>query len=155
MTQMVEAIGLRKRFGSRSKGVLALDDLSMSAPSGSVLAILGPNGAGKTTLVRTMATLTRPDSGRLFVSGVDVVKQPHRVRSLIGLAGQSAAVEESMTGRENVEVIARLFGHGRAASRRMAGDVLERLGLGDAADRRVSGWSGGCNRSPATSRSRR
>ena len=146
MTAMLEAVDLRKQLGRRGSAVQALDGLSMSAPSGSVLAILGPNGAGKTTFVRTVATLIRPDSGRLEVAGVDVVKEPHRVRSLIGLAGQSAAVEESMTGRENVEMIARLFGHGRRAAARMAIDVLERLGLTDSADRRVQGWSGGMRR---------
>ena len=146
MEVMLEAVELRKRFGSRSKPVNALDGLTMTARSGSVLAILGPNGAGKTTFVRTVATLTRPDSGRLLVAGVDVVKQPHTVRSLIGLAGQSAAVEEAMTGRENVEMIARLFGHDARVARRLAVDVLGRLGLADAADRRVSGWSGGMRR---------
>ena len=146
MTAMLEAIDLRKQLGRRGNAVQALDGLSMSAATGSVLAILGPNGAGKTTFVRTVATLIRPDSGRLFVAGVDVVEQPHRVRSLIGLAGQSAAVEESMTGRENVEMIARLFGHDRRTARRMATDVLDRLGLAEAADRRVRGWSGGMRR---------
>jgi ABC-2 type transport system ATP-binding protein len=146
MEPMLEALDLRKRFGRRGGATQALDGLSMSAASGSVLAILGPNGAGKTTFVRTVATLTRPDSGRLFVSGVDVVKEPHRVRSLIGLAGQSAAVEEAMTGRENVEMIARLFGHNSRRARHMANDVLDRLGLADAADRRVRGWSGGMRR---------
>jgi ABC-2 type transport system ATP-binding protein len=146
MTAMLEAIDLRKQLGRRGNAVQALDGLSMSAATGSVLAILGPNGAGKTTFVRTVATLIRPDSGRLFVAGVDVVEQPHRVRSLIGLAGQSAAVEESMTGRENVEMVARLFGHDGRTARRMATDVFERLGLAEAADRRVRGWSGGMRR---------
>jgi ABC-2 type transport system ATP-binding protein len=145
MEPMLEAVDLRKRFGRRG-GTQALDGLSVSAARGSVLAILGPNGAGKTTFVRTVATLTRPDSGRLFVAGVNVVKEPHRVRSLIGLAGQSAAVEESMTGRENVEMIARLFGHSSRRTRHLANDVLDRLGLTDAADRRVRGWSGGMRR---------
>ena len=121
MTAMLEAIDLRKQLGRRGNAVQALDGLSMSAATGSVLAILGPNGAGKTTFVRTVATLIRPDAGRLLVAGVDVVGQPHRrARALIGLAGQSAAVEAAMTGRENLEMVARLFGHDRRTARRTA-----------------------------------
>ena len=116
MEPMVEAEGLSKRYGK----VAALDGLTLSAPAGGVLAVLGPNGAGKTTFVRTMATLTRPDSGTLRVAGVDALRHPHRVRALIGLAGQSAAVEEAMTGRENLEMVARLFGQSAADARRNA-----------------------------------
>ena len=128
MEQMVEAEGLRKRFGK----VEALDGLTLSAPAGGVLAVLGPNGAGKSTFVRMVATLTRPTPGRCHVAGVDALRHPDRVRTVIGLAGQSAAVEEAMTGRENLEMVARLFGHSRRDARRRAGDVLERLGLADA-----------------------
>jgi ABC-2 type transport system ATP-binding protein len=142
MELMVEADGLTKRFGK----VQALDGLSLSAPSGRVLAVLGPNGAGKSTFVRMLATLTAPDSGSLRVAGVDALREPARVRSIIGLAGQYAAVEEAMTGRENLEMIARLFGWSRSDARRHAERVLERLGLTDAADRLVRGWSGGMRR---------
>jgi ABC-2 type transport system ATP-binding protein len=142
MEQMVEAEGLRKRYGK----VQALDGLTLSAPAGGVLAVLGPNGAGKTTFVRTMATLTRPDDGTLRVAGVDARRDPKRVRALIGLAGQSAAVEEAMTGRENLEIVARLFGQSASDARRNATETLERLGLTEAADRLVRGWSGGMRR---------
>ena len=142
MEPMVEAEGLRKRYGK----VDALDGLTLSAPAGGVLAVLGPNGAGKTTFVRTMATLTRPDAGTLRVAGVDALRHPHRVRALIGLAGQSAAVEEAMTGRENLEMVARLFGQSAADARRNAAETLERLDLTEAADRLVRGWSGGMRR---------
>jgi ABC-2 type transport system ATP-binding protein len=142
MEQMVEAEGLRKRYGK----VQALDGLTLSASAGGVLAVLGPNGAGKTTFVRTMATLTRPDAGTLRVAGVDARREPKRVRALIGLAGQSAAVEEAMTGRENLEIVARLFGQSATAARRNASETLEQLGLTEAADRLVRGWSGGMRR---------
>ena len=142
MEQMVEAEALRKRYGK----VQALDGLTLSAPAGGVLAVLGPNGAGKTTFVRTMATLTRPDSGTLRVAGVDARRNPKQVRALIGLAGQSAAVEEAMTGRENLEIVARLFGQSAPDARRNATETLEQLGLTDAADRLVRGWSGGMRR---------
>jgi ABC-2 type transport system ATP-binding protein len=142
MEQMVEAEDLRKRYGK----LQALDGLTLSAPAGGVLAILGPNGAGKTTFVRTMATLTRPDGGTLRVAGVDARRDPKRVRTLIGLAGQSAAVEEAMTGRENLEIVARLFGQSASDARRNATETLERLGLTEAADRLARGWSGGMRR---------
>src|SRR5678815_2307122 len=109
MEMMIEAEGLAKRYGD----VAALDGLDLAVPSGQVLAILGPNGAGKTTLIRTIATLTRPSAGRLRVAGVDVATNPKQVRRSIGLAGQYAAVEGAMSGRENLRMIARLFGHDR------------------------------------------
>jgi ABC-2 type transport system ATP-binding protein len=142
MEPMVEAIDVRKRFGN----VQALDGLTLTAPAGSVIAVLGPNGAGKTTFVRMVATLTRPDAGTVRVAGVDVARHPDQVRTLIGLAGQYAAVEEAMTGRENLEMVARLFGRGRRDSRNRALAVLEQLGLADAGDRLVRGWSGGMRR---------
>jgi ABC-2 type transport system ATP-binding protein len=139
---LLEARGLTVRFGK----VTALDDLDLIAPPGEVLAILGPNGAGKTTFIRTVATLLRPTSGELRVRGHDVVHDPVSVRRDIGLAGQFAAVEPTMTGRENLEMTARLFGHGAAAARRAASTVIERLGLGDVADRRAGSYSGGQRR---------
>ena len=145
---VIRASSLVKRFGSRggAKEVVALDGLDLVAPAGQVTAVLGPNGAGKTTFVRAVATLHRPDDGELRVAGVDAVAEPHRVRQAIGLAGQSAAVEGALTGRENLVMIARLFGHGRRAARVAADNVLEQLGLDDAADRLVRGYSGGMRR---------
>ena len=141
-TPLLEASGLTVRFGK----VTALDGLDLTAPPGEVLAILGPNGAGKTTFVRTIATLQRPTSGSLRVRGHDVVRDPVAVRRDIGLAGQFAAVEPTMTGRENLEMTARLFGHGRLPARRAAAAVIEQLGLGEVADRRSRGYSGGQRR---------
>jgi len=139
---LLEAIGLTVRFGK----VTALDGLDLTAPEGQVVAVLGPNGAGKTTFVRTVATLLRPDGGQLRVLGRDVVRDAAAVRRDIGLAGQFAAVEPAMTGRENLEMTARLFGHGRRAARRAAAAVIEQLSLGPVADRRCSTYSGGQRR---------
>jgi ABC-2 type transport system ATP-binding protein len=141
-TPVIEAIGLTKRFGK----VAALDGLDLVATHGQVVALLGPNGAGKTTLVRAVATLVRPDGGTLRVAGIDVVRHPDRVRRLIGLAGQFAAVEEAMTGRENLEMVARLFGQNRGTARRSADSVLEHMGLTDAGGRLVRTYSGGMRR---------
>ncbi len=142
MTAIVEARALTTRFGS----VTALDELDLVAPAGSVLALLGPNGAGKTTFVRTVATRLRPDHGELVVTGIDALRYPERVRRVLGLAGQHAAVEPAMTGRENLELVGRLFGHRRRAARAAAATVLERLDLVDAADRLVRTYSGGMRR---------
>jgi ABC-2 type transport system ATP-binding protein len=142
MDVIVEAAGLRKRFGT----VQALDGLTMSAAAGQVVAVLGPNGAGKTTLVRTLATLSRPDSGTVRVAGIDVTAHPEQARTIIGLAGQHAAVEEAMTGHENLAMIGRLYGLNRTDSRRRADRVLEQLGLTGAGGRLVRGWSGGMRR---------
>jgi ABC-2 type transport system ATP-binding protein len=139
---LLEARGLTVRFGK----VTALNGLDLTAPPGQVLAILGPNGAGKTTFVRTVATLVRPTAGSLLVYGRDVVRDPAGVRRDIGLAGQFAAVEPTMTGRENLEMTARLFGHSHKAARRAAAVVIEQLSLGEVADRRTSSYSGGQRR---------
>ncbi len=139
---LVEAAGVRKRFGR----VDALAGLDLVAPAGQVLALLGPNGAGKTTFVRMLATLLRPDAGTLRVVGIDAVRHPGRVRRAIGLAGQHAAVEPAMTGRENLAMVARLFGHDRRAARAATVAVLEQLGLGEAAERPVRTYSGGMRR---------
>jgi daunorubicin resistance ABC transporter ATP-binding subunit len=142
MTPIIEALGLTKRFGD----VHALDELDLVAESGRVTALLGPNGAGKTTFVSAVATLLRPDAGALRVAGIDVVSEPQRVRKIIGLAGQSASVEPAMTGTENLEMVARLFGFDRRTARREAAAVLERLGLTDAGGRLVRTYSGGMRR---------
>ncbi len=142
MAATIEARGVRKRYG----GTAALDGLDLVAERGQVVAVLGPNGAGKTTFVRAVATLVRLDAGTLRVAGHDVAKQPDAVRRSIGLAGQVAAVEPAMTGRENLEMVATLFGHDRRAAKRAAAAVLDRLGLADAADRLARTYSGGMRR---------
>ncbi len=142
MDALIEATGLSKKFGK----VRALSDLDLTLPAGTAVAILGPNGAGKTTFIRMVATLIEPDSGRLLVDGHDVVRDPMTVRRMIGLAGQSAAVEEMMTGRENLMMVARLYGQRAAASRVSADRILEQLRLTDAADRLVKTYSGGMRR---------
>jgi len=142
MSLMIEATGLAKRYGKTN----ALDGLDLLAASGQVVAVLGPNGAGKTTFVRAVATLVRLDGGTLRVRGYDVGAEPAAVRREIGLAGQFAAVEPAMTGRENLEMVARLFGQGRRAAKLSAASVLEQLSLLDAGDRLVRTYSGGMRR---------
>jgi ABC-2 type transport system ATP-binding protein len=142
MPPIVEAHGLTKRF----KTTEALAGLDLVAERGQVTAILGPNGAGKTTFIRMVATLLLPDAGSLSVAGIDAIKEPERVRRAIGLAGQSAAVESAMTGRENLELIGRLFGHDTRQAKASAGVVLDLLGLGDASDRLARTYSGGMRR---------
>jgi ABC-2 type transport system ATP-binding protein len=143
---VIEAIGLTKRFGPKKGRVQALAGLDLVARAGQVTAVLGPNGAGKSTLVRAVATLVKPDRGRLTVGGVDAVRHPEQVRRIIGLAGQHAAVEPAMTGRENLVMVARLFGHRPGAAKSAASAVLAQLGLEDVADRLVRSYSGGMRR---------
>jgi ABC-2 type transport system ATP-binding protein len=127
-------------------GVHALDGITLSIQPGVVAALLGPNGAGKTTLIRVLTTLLRPDSGTARVAGYDVRTQPDRVRTRIGLAGQSAAVDEFLTGRENVDMVGRLYGLTGHQARRRGTEVLERIGLSSVADRQVKTYSGGMRR---------
>jgi ABC-2 type transport system ATP-binding protein len=142
MSVTLEAQGLQKRFGK----TVALAGLDLVAEPGRVTAVLGPNGAGKTTFVRAVATLLRLDGGRLTVAGHDVRKDAPAVRSLIGLAGQFAAVEGAMSGRENLEMVARLYGQDRRTAKASAARVLEELGLAEARDRLVRTYSGGMKR---------
>ncbi len=142
MTPTIEAHGLEKRF----RKTRALDGLDLVAEPGQVTAVLGPNGAGKTTFVRAVATLLRPDAGTLRVAGHDVGCEPQAVRRLIGLAGQFAAVEPAMSGRENLEMVARLFGQDRRTAKANAAAVLAQLGLDEAGDRLVRTYSGGMRR---------
>jgi ABC-2 type transport system ATP-binding protein len=142
MTPTIEAHGISKRFGK----IRALDGLELVAEPGQVLAVLGPNGAGKTTFVRAVATLLRLDGGTLRVVGRDVRREPQAVRAAIGLAGQFAAVEPAMTGRENLVLVARLFGQSRRAARASADAVLEQLGLRADGGRLVRTYSGGMRR---------
>src|SRR5918992_2864941 len=141
-TPAILAEGVRQRFGE----VVALDGLDLEVEPGTVFGLLGPNGAGKTTLVRILATLLRPTAGRARVLGRDVVAEPLAVRRRIGLAGQFAAVDGELTGRENIEMVGRLYRLSGSEARARARDVLERFGLADAADRRVSTYSGGMRR---------
>ena len=138
----IEAEGLRKRF----KDVDALRGVDLHAPVGSVLGLLGPNGAGKTTAVRILTTLLKPDGGTAGVAGFDVVREPGRVRAQIGLAGQYAAVDENLSGSENLEMVGRLYHLGRRASRQRAAELLEDFALADAAKRLVRTYSGGMRR---------
>ncbi|WP_216216360.1 ATP-binding cassette domain-containing protein [Amycolatopsis aidingensis] len=139
---IVVAEGLHKRFGSTH----ALAGLDLSVPRGTVYGLLGPNGAGKSTAVRVFATLTRPDSGTATVAGHDVVRESHAVRSRIGLAGQHAALDEILTGRENLRIFGKLFRLGSRRARLRADELLERFDLAHAADRPVKTYSGGMRR---------
>jgi daunorubicin resistance ABC transporter ATP-binding subunit len=138
----IVADGLTKRFGD----VLALDDVSLSVPAGTVLGLLGPNGAGKTTAVRILTTILRPDAGHATVLGHDVVRSADTVRTLIGLAGQYAAVDENLTARENLRLVGRLTHLPAAVIRQRTDELLARYALVDAADRPVKTYSGGMRR---------
>jgi ABC-2 type transport system ATP-binding protein len=142
VTDAIVVEGLVKHFGK----VMALDGLSISCPEGSVLGVLGPNGAGKTTAVRILSTLLIPDAGRAEVFGVDVVKHPVRVREVIGLTGQYAAVDEFLTGWENLEMVGRLFRMSRKDARARADELLEQFDLTEARDRPAKTYSGGMRR---------
>src|ERR1700728_5120429 len=138
----VEVHGLRKAFGD----VQALDGLSLAVPAGTVLVLLGPNGSGKTTTVSILTTSLRPDAGRATVAGLDVVAEAAQVRRVIGLAGQFAAVDPNLTGRENLRLIGRLSRMGRGQARVRADELLDGFGLSAAAGRLVRGYSGGMRR---------
>ncbi|MGW2177051.1 ATP-binding cassette domain-containing protein [Streptomyces sp. NPDC001732] len=148
----VRAEGVVKRYGGRRRGERgaeekrALDGFDLAVRSGTVHGLLGPNGAGKTTAVRALSTLLRFDEGRAEVAGLDVAREPRRVRASIGLTGQYAAVDEVLTGRQNLEMFGRLFRLGGARARRRAAELLERFDLRDAADRGVKEYSGGMRR---------
>ena len=140
------AEGLLKVYRTRKTEVRALDGVDLSVAQGSVLGLLGPNGAGKTTAVRILATLLKPDAGRATVGGFDVVRQADEVRSVIGLSGQYAAVDENLTGRENLWLFGRLYQLSSADAKRRATQLLEQFDLIDAADRTVKTYSGGMRR---------
>ena len=138
----IVAENVYKHFGD----VKALDGVSIAAESGKVLGLLGPNGAGKTTLVRILTTLLKPDKGRVTVGGIDVLRQKQHVREIIGLAGQNAAVDEILTGRENLVMVGELYHISRAQAKQRAAELLDQFALTDAADRSVKTYSGGMRR---------
>ncbi len=142
MTDVIRAEGLVKIYGA----LRALDGLDLAVPEGTVLGLLGPNGAGKTTAVRILTTLLEPDEGTATVAGLDVRRQAAEVRARIGLSGQYAAVDEYLTGYENLDMIGRLYGLGRRPARDRARELLERFDLADAAGRPVKTYSGGMRR---------
>lgn len=142
MSDVIEAEGLSKRFGD----VVALDGLDLRVPEGTVVGLLGPNGAGKTTTVRILTTLLKPDAGRATVAGHDVLKKPNAVRRAIGLTGQYAAVDEYLTGRENLRMFGDLYHLEPAYVKQRSVELLERFDLADAADRSLRTYSGGMRR---------
>jgi len=143
---VITAEGLVKIYRSRRSEVRALDGVDLSVAEGTVLGLLGPNGAGKTTTVRILATLLKPDAGRATVAGLDVVRQADQLRHLIGLSGQYAAVDENLTGRENLRMFGRLYQLSGAVARGRADELLEQFELTEAADRVVKTYSGGMRR---------
>ena len=142
MTDMIRTAGLVKRYGK----VVALDGLDLAVPKGSVLGLLGPNGAGKTTAVRILTTLLDADAGSAEVAGLDVRAEPGKVRERIGLSGQTAAVDEHLTGFENLDMVGNLYHLGRKRSRARARELLERFDLEEAANRPAKTYSGGMRR---------
>ncbi|MER7463856.1 ATP-binding cassette domain-containing protein [Streptomyces sp. NPDC097981] len=142
MPGAIYAEGLVKTFGE----VRALDGVDLDVPEGTVLGLLGPNGAGKTTTVRVLTTLLKPDSGKAVVAGIDVLEHPNEVRRAIGLSGQFAAVDEYLTGRENLQMVGRLYQMSGRAAKARAAELLERFNLADAADRTAKTYSGGMRR---------
>ncbi|EHR60990.1 daunorubicin resistance protein DrrA family ABC transporter ATP-binding protein [Saccharomonospora cyanea] len=138
----IETAGLVKSFGPKR----AVDGVDLAVSAGTVYGLLGPNGAGKTTTVRTLATLLRPDAGTATVMGYDVQREPHRVRARVSLTGQYASVDEGLTGRENLVLLGRLFGHSKRVARRRADALLETFGLTEAAEKQARTYSGGMRR---------
>jgi ABC-2 type transport system ATP-binding protein len=139
---IVEANGIRKTFGETQ----AVQDVDLAIPQGAVVALLGPNGAGKTTTIRILTTLLEPDSGTVTVAGHDALREPGKVRSKIGLAGQSVTMDEYLSAVQNLTMIARLYRLGRKDARRRARELIDQFGLSDAAGRTVKTYSGGMRR---------
>ena len=146
MTDLISAHGLVKIYRSRKSEVRALDGVDLAVPEGTVLGLLGPNGAGKTTTVRILATLLKPDAGSATIAGHDVVREPDAVRHLMGLSGQYAAVDENLTGSENLWLFGRLYQLTSSEAHRRADELLGQFDLDDARDRVVKTYSGGMRR---------
>jgi ABC-2 type transport system ATP-binding protein len=144
--QYIHAEGLVKTYQSGKTTVKALDGLSLSVPQGTVQALLGPNGAGKTTTVKVLTTLTTPDSGTASIDGVDVGEHPEKIRRMIGVSGQYAAVDENLTGFENLDMVGRLYHLSPKESRARARELIDMFDLVEAGDRVVKGFSGGMRR---------
>jgi ABC-2 type transport system ATP-binding protein len=138
----IDVKGVTKEFGK----LKALDNVDLKARHGKVTGLLGPNGAGKTTLIKVMTTLLKPEGGEVTVDGVDVLDDPNEARKRLGLAGQFAAVDEFLTGRETMEMVARLYGLNKQEAKKRSADLLEKLDLTDAADRQTKTYSGGMRR---------
>ncbi|WP_110207293.1 ATP-binding cassette domain-containing protein [Nocardioides daejeonensis] len=146
-TTAVHASGLVKAFGAKgAPTVRAVDGIDLEIRRGEIYGVLGPNGAGKTTTLRMLATLLPIDAGSAEIFGVDVRREPHRIRQLVGVTGQYASVDENLTGTENLVLFARLLGQSTPQARRTAADLLERFGLEEAADRQIQNFSGGMRR---------
>ncbi|WP_299169396.1 ATP-binding cassette domain-containing protein [uncultured Arthrobacter sp.] len=143
---IIQAEGLKKTYTSKSGPVHALAGLNLSVPQGTVKALLGPNGAGKTTAVKVLTTLIKPDEGRAHIDGIDVVNNPKAARRIIGASGQYAAVDENLTGFENLEMVGRLYHLGAKTARKRAQELIDQFELTEAGNRPVKGFSGGMRR---------
>lgn len=143
---IIQAEGLKKTYTSKSGPVHALAGLNLSVPQGTVKALLGPNGAGKTTAVKVLTTLIKPDEGTAHIDGIDVVHNPKAARRIIGASGQYAAVDENLTGFENLEMVGRLYHLGAKTARKRAQELIDQFELTEAGNRPVKGFSGGMRR---------
>ncbi|KQO03203.1 MULTISPECIES: ATP-binding cassette domain-containing protein [unclassified Arthrobacter] len=143
---IIEAEGLKKTYSSKSGPVHALDGMNLSVPQGTVKALLGPNGAGKTTVVKILTTLIQPTAGTAHIDGIDVLREPKAARRIIGVSGQYSAVDENLTGFENLEMVGRLYHLGARESKRRAQELIEQFELTEAGNRPVKGFSGGMRR---------
>ncbi len=143
---IIEAEGLKKTYSSKSGPVHALDGMNLSVPQGTVKALLGPNGAGKTTVVKILTTLVQPTAGTARIDGIDVLRDPKAARRIIGVSGQYAAVDEGLTGFENLEMVGRLYHLGARESKRRAQELIDQFELTEAGNRPVKGFSGGMRR---------
>ncbi|MHA7191482.1 ATP-binding cassette domain-containing protein [Arthrobacter sp. MDT2-16] len=143
---IIEAEGLKKIYSSKSGPVHALDGMNLSVPRGTVKALLGPNGAGKTTVVKILTTLIQPTAGTAQIDGIDVLRDPKAARRIIGVSGQYAAVDEGLTGFENLEMVGRLYHLGPRESKRRAQELIDQFELTEAGNRPVKGFSGGMRR---------
>ncbi|WP_104181562.1 ATP-binding cassette domain-containing protein [Arthrobacter sp. B0490] len=143
---IIEAEGLKKTYSSKSGPVHALDGMNLSVPQGTVKALLGPNGAGKTTVVKILTTLIQPTAGTAHIDGIDVLRDPKAARRIIGVSGQYAAVDEGLTGLENLEMVGRLYHLGAREARRRAQQLIDQFELTEAGNRPVKGFSGGMRR---------
>ncbi|MBG6225249.1 ABC-2 type transport system ATP-binding protein [Arthrobacter sp. CAN_A2] len=143
---IIEAEGLKKTYSSKSGPVHALDGMNLSVPQGTVKALLGPNGAGKTTVVKILTTLIQPTAGTAHIDGIDVRRNPKAARRIIGVSGQYAAVDENLTGLENLEMVGRLYHLGGREARRRAQELIDQFELTEAGNRPVKGFSGGMRR---------